>query len=405
MKYIGFGDVNKKLLYIFLGGIGKLIAELILYFYGKDVKMTKHCFILGINAGMGMLLAFIPHVIVKVKSKKTKVKEEEKILLVNDFCPEEKKSKCSKTLKKLFIIFLCCLFDYIQKILTFWYSQYIINNLWIFDIIFLSGFSYFILGIKLYSHQYLSISVMIVFGIILNVIDISDHTVTVIYKLLLSFLIEIFYNLAVVLAKYGMDNLFLNPFEVTLYEGIFGTIVNIISISITTNIERVDPPLLIRLMKYCTYKGKDYIDNFWAYWEEFKYIEILCYIVQMFGRTMFNLFGHIVAKDFTPMHIIFLLMIGELFLSFEAEKFDAKKISSLFIIVIELFMLLIFTEIIELHFWGLDYNTKKSINNRQYNLSQTFDSKSEDSGIEIDGAKIEMTQTGTIRDSTWSKNS
>ena len=272
MKYIGFGDVNKKLLYILLGGIGKLIAELILYFYGKDVKMTKHCFILGINAGMGMLLAFIPHVIVKVKSKKTKVKEEEKILLVNDFFPEEKKSKCSKTLKKLFIIFLCCLFDYIQKILTFWYSQYIINNLWIFDIIFLSGFSYFILGIKLYSHQYLSISVMIVFGIILNVIDISDHTVTVIYKLLLSFLIEIFYNLAVVLAKYGMDNLFLNPFEVTLYEGIFGTIVNIISISITTNIERVDPPLLIRLMKYCTYKGKDYIDNFWAYWEEFKVI-------------------------------------------------------------------------------------------------------------------------------------
>ena len=125
----------------------------------------------------------------------------------------------------------------------------------------------------------------------------------------------------------------------------------------------------------------------------------------MFGRTMFNLFGHIVAKDFTPMHIIFLLMIGELFLSFEAEKFDAKKISSLFIIVIELFMLLIFTEIIELHFWGLDYNTKKSINDRQYELSQTFDSKSEDSGIEIDGPKIEMTQTGTIRDSTWSKNS
>ena len=45
MKYIGFGDVNKKLLYILLGGIGKLIAELILYFYGKDVKMTNHCFI------------------------------------------------------------------------------------------------------------------------------------------------------------------------------------------------------------------------------------------------------------------------------------------------------------------------------------------------------------------------
>ena len=97
MKYIGFGDVNKKLLYILLGGIGKLMAELILYFYGKDVKMTKHCFILGINAGMGMLLAFIPHVIVKVKSKKTKVKEEEeKILLVNDFFQKKKKANARK---------------------------------------------------------------------------------------------------------------------------------------------------------------------------------------------------------------------------------------------------------------------------------------------------------------------
>ena len=94
MKYIGFGDVNKKLLYILLGGIGKLIAELILYFYGKDVKMTKHCFILGINAGMGMLLAFIPHDIVKVKSKKTKVKEEEKIIMI--FFQKKKKANARK---------------------------------------------------------------------------------------------------------------------------------------------------------------------------------------------------------------------------------------------------------------------------------------------------------------------
>jgi hypothetical protein len=311
--------------------------------------------------------------------------------LFNDYF-QEKRSRFTTKQKKIFILLLCCALDYFQKILTFWYSQYIINNLWIFDIIFLSGFSYFILGIKLYSHQYLSISIMIILGIIFCILDISDHEVTIIYKLLLSFLIEICYNLAVVLAKYGMENLFMTPFEITLYEGIFAIFVNIISISISTNVERVNPPLLIKLMKYCTYKGKDYVDNFWAYWEEFKNIEILCYITQMFGRTMFNLFGHVVAKDFTPVHVMFLLMIGELFLSFKADKFDAAKIISLFIIAFELFMLLIFTEIIELHFWGLDFNTKKSISDRQNRLSQ-LDGKSEDSGIEIEGGEFEMENT------------
>ena len=392
MKYIGFGDVNKKLLYILLGGIGKLIAELILYFYGKDVKMTNHCFIIGINASMGMLLAFIPDIIVKYKIRKSNENiEDEKIIMSNDFF-QENRSRFTKTQKKLFILILCCALDYFQKILTFSYSQYIINNLWIFDIIFLSGFSYFILGIKLYSHQYLSISIMIILGIIFCILDISERDVSVIYKLLLSFLIEICYNLAVVLAKYGMDNLFMTPFEITFYEGLFAILVNILSITISTNVERVDPPLIIKLMKHCTYNGKEYVDNFWAYWEEFKHIEILCYIVQMFGRTMFNLFGHIVAKDFTPVHVMFLLMIGELFLSSKADNFDANKIISLFVIAFELFILLIFTEIIELHFWGLDHNTKKNISDRQNRLSQ-LDGKSEDSGIEIEGGEFEMEET------------
>ena len=204
-----------------------------------------------------MLLAFIPDIIVKYKIRKGNENiEDEKIIMYNDFF-QENRSRFTKTQKKLFILILCCALDYFQKILTFSYSQYIINNLWIFDIIFLSGFSYFILGIKLYSHQYLSISIMIILGIIFCILDISERDVTVIYKLLLSFLIEICYNLAVVLAKYLMDNLFMTPFEITFYEGLFAILVNILSITISTNVERVDPPLIIKLMKHCTYNGKE----------------------------------------------------------------------------------------------------------------------------------------------------
>jgi hypothetical protein len=172
---------------------------------------------------------------------------------------------------------------------------------------------------------------MIIFGIVLNAIDV-EYNIELIYELLLSFFIEISYNLAVVLAKYGMDTLFLTPFEMTFYEGIFAVILNIIFLSIATNVESVDPPLVIKIAKSCTYEGKNYVDNFYAYWESFRGTEILVFIVQMFSRALFNLFGHIIANEFTPSHVIFLLMIGELFLSFKADKFDATKIISLFII-------------------------------------------------------------------------
>ena len=119
MKYIGFGDVNKKLLYILLGGIGKLIAELILYFYGKDVKMTNHCFIIGINASMGMLLAFIPDIIVKYKIRKSNDNiEDEKIIMYNDFF-QENRSRFTKTQKKTFYTYFMLCFRLFSKNLDF----------------------------------------------------------------------------------------------------------------------------------------------------------------------------------------------------------------------------------------------------------------------------------------------
>ena len=98
----------------------------------------------------------------------------------------------------------------------------------------------------------------------------------------------------------------------------------------------------------------------------------------MISRALFNLFGHIIANEFTPSHVIFLLMIGEIFLAFKGT-FDTKHIGSLFIILVEIFMLLIFTEIIELNFCGLEYNTKKNIRERERKIT-ALDSKSDDSG-------------------------
>ena len=372
MKLISLGDVNFKLIYILIGGLAKLVAELILYFFADDIQMNNHPFILGINAALGMILAFIPDLILKYKLK-NKISKNDELILLADW----RKSKFKKMLKKISIIFLCCFFDFTQKILTFLYSIYIINNLWIFDIVFLGAFSFLILNLKLYNHQYFSCFFMIIFGIILNAINV-EYNGNLFYSLLLSFLIEICYNLDIVISKYLMDTLFMTPFQITYIEGIFEFVLNCIFLFIATNKELKEPPLLIDIAKSCKYEEKTYLDNFYAYWNEFKGAEILAFIVQMFSRALFNLFGHIIAKDFTPSHAIFLLMIGEILLAFK-DKFDGKKIASLIIILIEIFMLLVFTEIIELNFWGLEYNTKKNIKEREKLLAE-MDSKSDDSG-------------------------
>ena len=245
---------------------------------------------------------------------------------------------------------------------------------------------------------------MIIFGIILNIVTVKNEG-NLFYPLLLSFLIEIFYNLDIVLSKYLMDSLFMTPFEITYIEGIFAFVLNFIFLSISTNNELNNPPLLIDLAQHCKYKDKTYLDNFFAYWDEFKGTEILAFVVQMFSRGLFNLFGHIIAKDFTPSHIIFLLMIGEIFLVF--KKFEPMKLASLFIILIELFMLLVFTEIIELNFCGLEYNTKKNIKEREKLLAE-LDSKSDDSGDIGDGIQLkeisEKDNSSSLNNSLFNKS-
>ena len=81
MKLITLGDVNFKLIYILIGGLAKLVAELILLFFKGNIKMNKHSFVLGINASLGMILAFIPDLILKSRLNNKITKEDEIILL------------------------------------------------------------------------------------------------------------------------------------------------------------------------------------------------------------------------------------------------------------------------------------------------------------------------------------
>ena len=60
MPIISLGIINKKILFAVISGLFKLIANTILYH--SDAKMKAHPCILGINSGLGLMLAVIPHI-------------------------------------------------------------------------------------------------------------------------------------------------------------------------------------------------------------------------------------------------------------------------------------------------------------------------------------------------------
>ena len=95
-----------------------------------------------------------------------------------------------------------------------------------------------------------------------------------------------------------------------------------------------------KIFRLTTYEGKKYLDNFYSCFKDMGIGESCLFILSAFGRIFSNLFGHIIAKDFTPSHVIFLLMIGEIVLAFDSKS-SGIIIVNLIVIISVIFLLLI----------------------------------------------------------------
>ena len=257
---------------------------------------------------------------------------------MNDIAYLEKYSKIKLKIQKYLILLACAFLDFSQKMLTFILNKYIINNIWIFNICFISIFEYCIMKRKLYKHQYLSSLIIIVLGIIATIIGLLEEEDNILIKLLLCVFIEIQYSLAIVLAKYLMDYRVCSPFEVTFYEGFFSLIVNSILLAIFTNYPLPDNDKYDDIFRIVNYDGKKYLDHFYATFNNMGVGEGFLFALSACGRLISNLFGHIVVKHYTSSHIILILVLGEIALAFKES-----------------------TEIIEINVCDLEKNTRKNI--------------------------------------------
>ena len=370
MAIISLGKINKKILFPIIGGIFKLSAELATKGLSDvyEIELEKHPFILGINAGLGFCLSFIPYLIFKKNydylDKKHFEENEKKQLIFN----EDDDIYLEKSYNKHRLLYIIGFCDFIQKFLAFLYIG--LYNFWIFDIPFMMLFSYFILKEKLYKHHFVSLILIIFFGIVIIVIYylFSNTDNELFFKILNTLVIEIIFSLEIVIAKYAIEYKFCSPYEICLMEGIVILIINLLLLILFTFV----PLSEINYIKYIEYDGKIYLDNFIQYFSQISYIEAILFIIIMLSRFGFNIFCLLTTKYFTPSHIIIILIIGEVYFALKDLVFSWKKfvLSGLYIILI--FVLLVFLEIIEINCYGFQKNTEKNISIRAKEIDLTL---------------------------------
>ena len=247
-RLINFGKIDKYFIYLIIAIFAILTENSI--FYGHTIlkNFYSHIFILCIVQSIGKVLSFIPFIILNIINKNLSNENQiikNKLVYRKEYYEKYKAIKC----KKFGLIILFSILNVIINFLYYKVMRVPELDFWLIDIIFIIAFSYFILSIKLYKHQYFSAIIIFLSGISLHIINLLNYELDFI-NILLSFFTELIYCLNIVVDKYLMEYMFCSPFEICFYDGIISLISFIISLIISTNIETKRDEFAIE------YKGK-----------------------------------------------------------------------------------------------------------------------------------------------------
>lgn len=360
MRCISCGQLDIKFLIPISGGIVRLIYNYIIVLNDKYEALEINPFLVSIYTYIGMILAFIPYLIFKYRTKQVivnsnnsdELKDKSKLNVELIFNEDVlKKTKCSKYK----CIIIASFFDFINTLLYGVLYTNIFYNLWIFDIIFISLFSHLILNTKLYKHQYTSMIIILILGLALNIIEFfklegSENRFDYI-GIIVKFLTEIFFSLAIVIIKYNLEKNYCSPYEISIWEGILGLIFHVICLFIVNYLE-------------LTIDGIEYPKNIKNYFENYNINDFVESLIVIIVGCLYNISLILTCNYFTPAHILIASIIKEYHLYLQKGGNVIFNIFGFFILFIILFWFLVFVEIIELNPCNISHNTKKNIERR-----------------------------------------
>ena len=342
------GSFNKKLLIPFFLALDQILYNIIILYYPGESSQIIESYSISIGH---MLNLIIPHI--KFFSNKSNK-------LATDLISKEEKKNCSKYCI-LHYFLLICLYN-IESLLIIISSLLIQNseetNTTIklphivgpftkesLIIILISLISFFLLKYKYYIHHNISLVSFIIMGIIIDLIlnnfqkEFNRSSIIIIINL-----VEIiFETINFCYQKYMIDVLYYNYYNIVFALGLSLFICNTIAIPYFITNEKQKKIFL------------DSFDNIGILISRFIFIMILQFI--------FFLLRILTLAYFTPHHLLICLSISK-FVVTSIDEESPLKYASIIPFIFQFFSLMIFLEIIELNFCGLNKNSKRNIQKR-----------------------------------------
>ena len=247
------------------------------------------------------------------------------------------------------------------------------------EIIFMIIISKFLLQIELYIHHYIG---LITFTILSFIMDISFNLSLFKPGSLFIFIhcIVLFFDaLFITYEKYMMDKLGYSPYKIVFCVGIFF----LVGCTFFT--------ILILIKGNMLYDGESYkLQSFSDYFNENGVSGPIIHIIYLTGfRFFLNIFKILTVYYFTQFHTYTAYIIIKVF-DLLLKKETHYKYFSLLLFVFQFLGLLVFLEIIELNFCGLNKNTKKNIEIREIQENKYMGENDKDSDVGINHNKNQI---------------
>ena len=353
---ISFGHINLYLLLILLGAFFNAAKYLITSKSDKlgqdDPKEPEkqHPVIITIIYALGLSLSFIFFIIYKLCNKGPKTNH---IFLLDRLTARTSNIKEITKKEKFLWILLGSIFDFIANLINAynWINKENYLCYWPTNMLLMTLFSFLFLKMKLYKHHYLSIIIITIFGLAYNFIygNFNKTNVEKNYKgYIIYFFTEGTFNMLYVLYKFFMIKKSIKSYGILFFQGLIELILGIIILAIST-------------------KFYPKLDDFTAYIKDISSKEIFIFFSLIINNFLTYLTIFIILDMFTPFHIFLQNIITDIIISIFDEIFVSegyKIIAYVIFLIISIFMVLVFIEIIHLNFCGLSTMTKKNIEER-----------------------------------------
>ena len=357
MAIINCGKINIIFLIPIIGGLIRIIRNYAFNIINenKSDEILKQIFLIftnGFYMELGMVLAFIPYIILKYQTKKTVGSSDQtqsrksRLTIKFEYYDIYEKNRKSKYKLICFATFL----DFSRTFLLYPFHSECPYNIWEFDLLYLSLLSYIILKTKLYRHQYFSMIIIIILGFGLNVITYFKNTndkIDVI-QIIVKLISELILSLNIVVNKYIMDKYFCSPYELCMLEGIIIVLLSVFCISIIIIINVINGN--ITNVDFISLLGLD---------------KPFLYAIVMIITFFYNISIFVTNEKFSPCHVLLALIVHECYYyvntDMEGKIIIILNIIGLLILIVMLIIFLFFIEILELNLFAISKNTKKNI--------------------------------------------